>query len=58
MVNGISLSATDFGAPDPHGPVVNGEDLFKKSLEEAFMNLTANAGEFGAEPPTQAEIAA
>lgn len=35
-VNGIYLSDQDFGAPDPHGPVVNGQDIFKKQLEEAL----------------------
>ena len=36
-VNGIYLSDGDFGAPDPHGPVIDGQDIFKKQLEEALV---------------------
>jgi protein-arginine deiminase len=35
-VNGIYLSDKDFGAPDPHGPIIDGQDIFKKQLEEAL----------------------
>lgn len=35
-VNGISLSDTHFGAPDPHGPLIDGQDIFKVQFEEAF----------------------
>ena len=35
-VNGISVSPTVFGSPDPHGPVINGKDLFKANLEETL----------------------
>ena len=37
LVNGIYLSDTDFGPPDPHGPVINGQDIFKQQMTEAFM---------------------
>jgi protein-arginine deiminase len=36
MVNGIYLSDTVFGAPKPHGPVINGVDLFRADLEAAL----------------------
>jgi protein-arginine deiminase len=35
-VNGIYLSDTDFGAPRPHGPVINGQDIFEAQLVEVF----------------------
>ncbi len=35
-VNGIYLSDDDFGAPDPHGPVINGLDIFKQHMLDAF----------------------
>jgi protein-arginine deiminase len=35
-VNGISLTPNLFGAPDPHGPVIDGRDLFKVQLETAL----------------------
>lgn len=36
-VNGIYLSDTDFGAPDPHGPVINGQDIFKVQMQAALQ---------------------
>jgi protein-arginine deiminase len=36
MVNGIYLSDTVFGPPKPHGPVINGKDIFEMQLIEAF----------------------
>lgn len=36
MVNGIYLADGRFGAPDPHGPVVAGKDIFKKAMEDAL----------------------
>jgi protein-arginine deiminase len=36
MVNGLYLSPTHFVAPDPHGPVVNGEDIFQKAMRDAL----------------------
>jgi protein-arginine deiminase len=34
--NGISLTAESFAAPDPHGPRVDGRDLFRVATEEAL----------------------
>ncbi len=36
MVNGIYLADGHFGPPDPHGPEIGGEDIFKAKLEEAL----------------------
>lgn len=33
MVNGIYLSDTHFAAPKPFGPVIDGEDIFERSLQ-------------------------
>ncbi|TJZ49480.1 hypothetical protein FCH28_24560 [Streptomyces piniterrae] len=38
LANGLSLTARDFAAPDPHGPRVAGRDLFR---EEAGRRLAA-----------------
>ncbi|GHI01717.1 hypothetical protein Scel_00380 [Streptomyces cellostaticus] len=38
LANGLSLSARDYAAPDPHGPRVTGHDLFR---EEAGRRLAA-----------------
>jgi protein-arginine deiminase len=38
-VNGVYLSDADWGAPDPHGPVVNGNDIFKTQHEAALGAL-------------------
>jgi protein-arginine deiminase len=35
-VNGVVLSDTDFAAPDPHGPVIDGEDMFRRQMRETF----------------------
>lgn len=35
-VNGVWISPTVFGPPDPHGPIINGKDLFKAQLEAAL----------------------
>jgi protein-arginine deiminase len=35
-VNGIYLSDTVFGPPKPHGPKINGTDIFEAQLIEAF----------------------
>ncbi len=39
MVNGVSLGDGHFAAPDPHGPEVNGKDIFKKNLEESLTKI-------------------
>jgi protein-arginine deiminase len=35
-VNGVYLSDTVFGAPDPHGPVIGGVDVFKDDMEDVL----------------------
>ncbi|HVJ93433.1 MAG TPA: protein-arginine deiminase family protein, partial [Labilithrix sp.] len=39
MVNGIYFSDTRFGAPDPHGPEIDGKDIFKAALAEPLAKL-------------------
>ncbi|MEV6284436.1 protein-arginine deiminase family protein [Kribbella sp. NPDC051770] len=36
LVNGLSLTARDFAAPDPQGPKVHGVDVFKATAERAL----------------------
>lgn len=36
IVNGQPLSDRVFAAPDPHGPLVSGRDVFKRQAEQAF----------------------
>ncbi|MET9872440.1 protein-arginine deiminase family protein [Streptomyces sp. NPDC006386] len=36
LANGLSLTARDYAAPDPHGPKVRGRDLFRAAAEEAL----------------------
>lgn len=36
MVNGLYLNDKHFVAPDPHGPVINGKDIFKEAMTSAF----------------------
>ncbi|MFJ4877053.1 protein-arginine deiminase family protein [Streptomyces sp. NPDC088745] len=36
LANGLSLSARDYAAPDPHGPMVGREDLFRTATERAL----------------------
>lgn len=36
IVNGLPLTDRIFAAPDPHGPVVAGRDVFKRAAERAF----------------------
>ncbi|MBI4510302.1 MAG: protein-arginine deiminase [Deltaproteobacteria bacterium] len=38
-VNGVSLGDTDFGAPNPHGPVIDGKDIFKEQMEKEFAKV-------------------
>lgn len=47
MVNGIYISDTDFVSPDPHGPIINGVDPFKKAMEDALspLGITAHFAE-------------
>jgi protein-arginine deiminase len=37
--NGLSVDAQTFAAPDPHGPVVHGTDLFKAVTERALRGV-------------------
>jgi protein-arginine deiminase len=39
MVNGIYVSDTHFAAPDPHGPEIEGKDIFKQAMESALTPL-------------------
>lgn len=34
MVNGLYMAPQHFVAPDPHGPLINGTDIFKKVMED------------------------
>ncbi|MBX3263045.1 MAG: protein-arginine deiminase, partial [Labilithrix sp.] len=36
MVNGIYISNTRFVSPDPHGPTINGQDIFKQAMTAAL----------------------
>ena len=39
MVNGVILADGHYGSPNPWGPTVDGSDLFKKNLVDAFAPL-------------------
>ncbi|GHA54550.1 protein-arginine deiminase family protein [Streptomyces purpurascens] len=36
IANGLSLTARDYAAPDPHGPKVGGRDLFRTAAQKAL----------------------
>ena len=38
-VNGIYISETRFGAPDPHGPEIGGKDIFKTAFAEPMKKI-------------------
>ncbi len=38
-VNGIYVSDTRFAAPEPHGPIVRGKDVFKEALEKPLSDI-------------------
>jgi protein-arginine deiminase len=38
-VNGIYLSNTDFAAPDPHGPLIDGHDIFREALSKPLSDI-------------------
>ena len=38
-VNGIYMSDKDFAAPDPHGPKIDGRDIFRASMEDSLEKL-------------------
>lgn len=39
LVNGLYVSDTRFAAPDPHGPVIDGEDIFKAAFAASLGKL-------------------
>jgi len=39
MVNGILVSDTHFVVPNPHGPVIDGADIFQKTMTERLAPL-------------------
>jgi protein-arginine deiminase len=39
MVNGILISDTHFVVPDPHGPVINGKDIFRQTMTDRLAPL-------------------
>ncbi|AXB48125.1 protein-arginine deiminase family protein [Amycolatopsis albispora] len=39
VTNGLSVTAGRYAAPDPHGPVVGGRDLFKEATERALRGI-------------------
>jgi protein-arginine deiminase len=40
--NGLSVDAQTFAAPDPHAPVVNGEDIFQRVTEQALTGVAVH----------------
>jgi protein-arginine deiminase len=38
-INGVYISDTHFGAPDPHGPEIDGKDIFKTALSEPLAKI-------------------
>src|SRR5205085_3980243 len=36
MVNGLYIADGHFVAPDPHGPVIGGNDIFKVAMQNAL----------------------
>ncbi|QFU92264.1 protein-arginine deiminase domain-containing protein [Amycolatopsis sp. YIM 10] len=42
VTNGLSVTADRYAAPDPHGPVVGGRDLFKEATERALRGIRVN----------------
>ncbi|HSQ62290.1 MAG TPA: protein-arginine deiminase family protein, partial [Polyangiaceae bacterium] len=41
-VNGLYYAQDTFAAPDPHGPIINGQDIFKTQLHDALAPLGIN----------------
>ena len=42
MVNGLYYAEGTFAAPDPHGPLINGVDIFKDATEKALSAVGVN----------------
>ncbi|MBI5548589.1 MAG: protein-arginine deiminase [Deltaproteobacteria bacterium] len=40
--NGISLGDAHYGSPKPHGPIINGADIFETQMVEEFKKASAN----------------
>jgi protein-arginine deiminase len=38
-VNSLVFADNGFASPDPHGPVINGKDIFKQQLEDALGKI-------------------
>ncbi|MCW5810906.1 MAG: hypothetical protein KIT84_07830 [Labilithrix sp.] len=38
-VNGIYIGPKDFASPDPHGPVIDGKDIYKVALEQELATV-------------------
>ncbi len=36
-VNGIYMADKHFGSPDPHGPTINGQDIFKSQIKNVLL---------------------
>ena len=47
MVNGIYIADKHFVSPDPHGPVIGGQDIFKQAMSAALAphNITVHFAE-------------
>ncbi|MBX3204829.1 MAG: protein-arginine deiminase [Labilithrix sp.] len=47
MVNGIYISNTRFVSPNPHGPTIGGQDIFKQAMSSALApyNITVHFAE-------------
>ena len=47
MVNGIVISDKDFVSPSPHGPVIEGKDIFQQAMTDrlAAVGITAHFAE-------------
>ena len=41
-VNGLYYAANTFAAPDPHGPIINGVDIFKAQMQTALSAVGIN----------------
>ena len=41
-VNGLYYAQDTFAAPDPHGPIINGQDIFKVQMQTALSAIGIN----------------
>jgi protein-arginine deiminase len=35
----VYISDTHFGSPDPHGPIIDGKDIFKEAISAPLQEL-------------------